>query len=94
MGSVWHMVIALALQGGVGYFTGDWVSGGVAGAAIFIGREHAQAEYRWIERYGLRHRANMPFWGGFDPRVWSRKSLLDWALPLAVVSAVAILRVP
>lgn len=53
-------------------------------AAFYTGREHAQAEYRWIDAYGNGHRDNMPWWGGFDPRVWDRKSLLDWLLPVCV----------
>lgn len=53
-------------------------------AAFYIGREHAQAEYRWIDAYGNGHRDNMPWWGGFDPRVWDRKSLLDWLLPVCM----------
>lgn len=27
---------------------------------IFIGREHAQAEYRWIETFGSHRRAYLP----------------------------------
>lgn len=53
-------------------------------AAFFVGREHAQAEYRWIDAYGGGQRANMPWWGGFDPKVWNLKSLCDWLLPLCV----------
>ena len=51
-------------------------------ACFYLGREHAQAEYRWIDAYGNGHRENMPWWGGFDPRVWNCKSLLDWLLPV------------
>ena len=53
-------------------------------AAFFLGREHAQAEYRWIDAYGGGQRANMPWWGGFDPRAWTFKGLMDWLLPLLV----------
>lgn len=53
--------------------------------AFYIGREHAQAEYRWIDACGDGRRENMPWWGGCDPRVWNRKSLLDWLLPAVVV---------
>ena len=60
-------------------------------AAVYIGREHAQAEYRWINTYGRGFRRNMPWWGGFDHKVWNLKSLLDWFLPLIV--AVAIIEV-
>lgn len=85
---IWHILIALTLQAACGLTTGDWLAGGLFAAGIFVGREHAQAEYRWIETYGKRKRANMPWWGGFDPRVWNRKSMLDWLAPLAAVTIV------
>lgn len=65
-----------------------WV-GAAFGAALFIGREHAQAEYRWIERFGNGKRANMPWWGGFDYRVWDLGSLLDWIVPTVCVCLLA-----
>lgn len=58
---------------------------GALAVAFFIGREITQAEYRWIERYGQGQRANMPWWGGFSPRAWTYKSVLDAVLPLIVV---------
>ena len=75
-----HAVIALLIQSIAGYATGDWWVG-CAMTLFYIGREHAQAEYRWIERYGFGRRVNMPWWGGFDPKVWNLKSLMDWLLP-------------
>lgn len=86
-----HALCALVLQALVGFTTGQWLLGGALGAAIYLGREHAQAEYRWIETFGLHRRANMPSWGGFDPRVWNVKSLCDWVLPLVAVGMVAAL---
>jgi hypothetical protein len=44
-----HSVIALALQAIIGLVTGDWWMGAAAGSLLFVGREHAQAEYRNIE---------------------------------------------
>jgi len=54
-------------------------------AVFFLGREIAQAEYRWIEKFAGGLRANMPWWGGFDYRVWDAHSwwwnlLLPWAI--------------
>ncbi|HCT3788701.1 TPA: hypothetical protein OUB93_003328 [Escherichia coli] len=49
---------------------------------FFIAREHTQAEYRWTERFGKGKRINMPWWGGFDPRVWDVGSLLDFSFPI------------
>ena len=75
-----HALIALGFQAAIGIATGNWWIG-AAFALFYMGREHAQAEYRWIERYGSGQRANMPWWGGFDPKVWNLKSLTDWLLP-------------
>lgn len=88
--TVGHIIIALAVQALVGLTTGDWWAGAAWGAGFYVGRELAQAEYRWIETYGQGRRANMPRWGAFDPRVWRKlDSWLDWALPAAAVVLVA-----
>jgi len=58
-------------------------------AYYFIGRELAQAEYRWIETFGLGRRANMPWWGCFDKRVWNLPSLID-VVPPVLIALVAI----
>jgi hypothetical protein len=58
-----------------------WWAGAFAGAFFFIGREYAQAEYRVIQKFYDGKRANMPWWGGFDPKAWNLKSMLDWLLP-------------
>lgn len=86
-----HILIALVVQAALAVPVGNWLAGGLVGTAIFLGREHAQAEYRWIETYGARKRANMPWWGGLDPRVWSLKSVLDWLMPLVACMGVACL---
>lgn len=56
----------------------------MGGACFYAGREHAQAEYRWIAAYGHGHRKNMPWWGGLDPRAWNVKSVADVLLPCLV----------
>lgn len=59
-------------------------------SAYFIGRELAQAEYRWIEHIGQGLRANMPWWGPFDPQVWTTlDQSVDWIGPLTATSALA-----
>ena len=84
-----HAALALLAQAALWATTGNlWY--GVAASAFYAGRELAQAEYRWIERYGAGRRANMPFWGQFDPRVWTFKSLSDMLLPLAATALVAL----
>ena len=61
--------------------------GVVVGCAFFTGREHAQAEYRWIEHYGSGLRSNLPWNGWCDPRVWDIHSLW-WNLIFAYVCAI------
>lgn len=58
--------------------------------AFYFGREHAQAEYRYIEAHG-RKRANCPWWCGFMPEAWTLKGLLDWILPLGVALGAIVL---
>lgn len=65
----------------IGWMSGDVIAGYLAGATLVIVREHTQAEYRWVERYGNGLRANMPWWGGFDYVVWNYSSLADWLAP-------------
>lgn len=50
-------------------------------ACFYIGREHAQAEYRYIEAHG-GVRKKCPLWCGFMPEAWTAKGMLDWILPL------------
>lgn len=83
-----HAVIAVAMQCILGISVGEWASGGAIGCIWFIAREHTQAEYRWIAQFGAGKRANMPWWGGFDYRVWDLASVLDFVVPIAAVAVV------
>lgn len=82
---VTHALLALVAQIGVGLLTGRWLAGGIAAAGFFLGREHAQAEYRWIEEFGAGRRANLPAWGGLDPAAWTGKGVMDALLPVVAV---------
>ena len=84
-----HILISVALQLALGLTLGQWWLGALLGPLFFLGREIAQAEYRWIEAYGGGRRANMPLLGGFDRRVWSGKSLRDVFFPVLIVCLVA-----
>lgn len=87
-----HAIMALVAQAAIGLLTGNWWAGAALASAYFIGREVDQAEYRWIEQYGNGRRANMPWWGRFDLRVWPKlDQWVDWIAPLAVTCAVALL---
>ena len=93
-----HAAVSVAIQIAVGFASGDWLSGGIAACIWWLAREHTQAEYRWIERFGWdyedeRHlRKNMPWWGGFDYRIWNKGSVLDFIAPAAACAAVYLLK--
>lgn len=86
-----HALCAASMQCAVGILTGDWLTGALIGCIWFIAREHTQAEYRWIAQYGVGKRANMPWWGGFDPRAWDAASVLDWLVPVIACAAVYVI---
>lgn len=85
-----HIFLAVLIQLVVRFISGSWAAGAAAACAWFISRELAQAEYRWIEEFGAGLRANMPWWGGFDLRVWPKlDQWLDWIVPSALTLAIA-----
>lgn len=85
-----HTLAALTLQVLVGLWTRNWWAGGALASAYFLGREIAQAEYRWIEVYGQGLRANMPWWGPLDLRVWPKADQwIDWIGPIVATGALA-----
>lgn len=85
-----HLMLAILIQGLVALVTRSWFAGAIAATAWAISREITQAEYRWIEAHGDGLRANMPWWGGLDLRVWQRLDpWLDWIVPVAVTLAIA-----
>lgn len=79
-----HALVALAIQAIIGIVTRNWWAGAALASGYFIGREVAQAEYRWIEQFGHGLRANLPLWGIFDLRVWAKPDQwADWIGPIA-----------
>lgn len=87
-----HIAIAVALQLLAVLAFRSWGAGAAVGCAWSISREITQAEYRWIEHIGGGLRANMPWWGGLDLRVWNHLDpWLDWIVPCVAVIAIAIL---
>ncbi len=86
-----HLALALALQLLVVAATRSWWAGAFAAVAWAISRELTQAEYRWIEHHGGGLRANMPWWGGFDPIVWQNADpWLDWLAPTVFAAGIAL----
>lgn len=87
-----HALIAAAIQTILGLLTRRWCAGGALASCYFIGREVAQAEYRWIEAFGGGLRANMPWHAVFDPRVWQTPDqLADWLGPVLLTSSITLL---
>jgi hypothetical protein len=86
-----HPAYALLFMAIIGLLTGNWLAGVMLGVGFFLGREHAQAEYRVIQKFYEGKRANMPWYGGFEPRGWDRKSVLDFVLPIAATAIVLII---
>ena len=84
-----HSAYALLFMAIIGLLTGNWLAGACFGVAFFVGREHAQAEYRVIQKFYEGKRANMPWSGGFEPRGWDVKSILDFVLPI-IATAIAL----
>ena len=86
-----HIIPALLVQLAISLLLRS-LSAGAASACIWsISREITQAEYRWIEQFGGGLRANMPWWGGLDYRVWMKLDpWLDWILPSLLAIAIAV----
>ncbi len=84
-----HAIYALLMQSIIGLSTGNWWAGAAFGAAFFIGREHAQAEERYLDRHRIsRSQAPIPIeFLAFLPESWNRDSVLDVVFPVLVVLA-------
>lgn len=86
-----HAVVAVIVQVVVFVATGDWWLGAALGAGLFLGREHAQAENRYMAATGHTYDDSFPELACFSPRWWSRDAVLDFVAPAAAVCAVALL---
>ena len=62
-----------------------FVALGWLAVAFYFGREHAQAEYRYIEAHGGK-RESCPWYCGFLPEAWTVKGLLDWLFPVVIAT--------
>lgn len=87
-----HALVTAAIQTLVGLLSHNWWAGGALASCYFVGREVAQAEYRWIEQFGTGLRADMPWHAVMDPRVWQNADqIADWLGPVIVTLAIACL---
>jgi hypothetical protein len=84
-----HIIPALLVQLLLSPF-GLWL-GALFAMGYYLGREMAQAENRVIQTYYGGKRANMPWWGAFQPRAWNMKSMLDWVLPTVAVITICVI---
>ncbi len=85
-----HAVITLAVQLLLFWAGVDpWAAGAIP-AALYLGREHAQAEQRIIAA-SFGRRGLMPWWGGFLPAAWNRKSLIDATAPAVCAAVLAMI---
>lgn len=86
-----HAIVALTIQIAIGLTTRNWWAGALLASGYFIGRELAQAEYRWIEQFGEGLRANAPWWAAFDRKVWPRADqVADIVGPIAATGILAV----
>ena len=81
-----HALISLVI-GLLGAFLGH-IEPAVYMAGFYLGREIAQAEYRYIEAYCDRKRENMSWWAVVSPKAWTLKGMLDWLLPTLVAAII------
>lgn len=79
-----HTVIALVIQIILVALFHNWYICAILASGIFIGRENAQAEYRWIAVYGKGLRENMRWSDPFDPAVWNFHNFF-WNLVLPII---------
>jgi hypothetical protein len=86
-----HSAYALLFMAIIGLLTSNWFAGACFGSAFFVGREHAQAEYRVIQKFYEGKRANAPWYGGFERRAWNLKGVLDFVLPIIATTIALII---
>lgn len=58
---------------------------GWAAVAFYVGRELAQAEYRYIKAHGGK-RSDSPWYCGVLYEAWTPKGVLDWLLPVVIAT--------
>lgn len=89
-----HSLYALAIQFAFILLlnTGAFV-GFIAATFFFVGRELAQAEYRYIRMYTNGRRASdMRWWKALSPEIWNAHSFgWDLILPIILTGAIAIM---
>jgi hypothetical protein len=92
MNKLEHLLISICLQAAIGFATGNWWAGAAVCAALWIGREQAQAEYRWIAQFGDGDRTKLRRWNALDRRVWNTHNFFwNLVLPIMAVTIIGVL---
>ena len=89
-GTIGHTLATIAVMIAADLLGHSAVIAGALTVAYWLGREMAQAEYRYMSM----HRANRdgsPWWMSLKREAWTVKGLLDWALPAGAVVAYSLL---
>jgi len=87
-----HLLVSIGIQAAIGLTTGNWWAGGAVAAAMYVGREQAQAEYRWIAQLGDGKRENLRWWNALDSKVWNTHNFFwNLALPIVAVTIIGLL---
>lgn len=82
-----HAAIAACIMAVIWFATNDTLAGAMAGSWFFLGREHSEAEYRWMDLHKT-NRTGAESIGAFSPDVWTIGSLLDWIVPILTCTAI------
>ena len=80
---IWVTLLLCGMEFAIQNLWGNELGLPLFGAIFYLGREHAQAEYRYIQAHGgSRH--EVPWWCGFLPSAWTTKGVTDWVGPLLI----------
>ncbi len=77
-----HLAVALFLQAIIGLATGNWLAATLLPIGIFLGREHAQREYK------IGNPSLLIGYEALDLWRWSKDALLDLFVPVLGVTLV------
>ena len=89
-GTISHVLVTIAAMIAAYMLGYSAVIAGAMTVAYWLGREMAQAEYRYMYIKRI-NRAMAPWWMSLKREAWDIKSVMDWALPAgAVVAVVAV----
>ena len=83
-GTIGHTLATIAVMIAADLLGYSAVIAGALTVAYWLGREMAQAEYRYMSIHKT-NRAGAPWWMSLKREAWDVKSVLDWLVPLFTV---------